>query len=153
VWANEELHVSLVVPSAAWTIEDRPPSFDVAATLANASTEAKATLALIRQELRGKGDFRGVVEDVEKSISRSPGFQALVNGPLELEPYIAHEFRFVKDGGPVPIFNRIVIVYSRDLAYVLSLSCPESRLPDNEADFEALVRGLVVMKPKKDLRF
>jgi hypothetical protein len=59
----------------------------------------------------------------------------------------------VKDGGPVPIFNRIVVVYSRDLAYVLSLTCPESRLPDNEADFEALVRGLVVMKPKKDLRF
>jgi hypothetical protein len=153
VWANEELHVSLVVPSAEWIIEDRPPSFDVAATLANAGTEAKATLALIRQELRGKADFREVVGQVETSIARSSGFHALVNGPLDLDPYIAHEFRFVKDGGPVPIFNRIVVVYSRDLAYVLSLSCPESRLPDNEADFEALVRGLVVMKPKKDLRF
>jgi hypothetical protein len=153
VWSNEELHVSLVVPSSAWVIEEMPPSFDVAASLANASTEAKATLALIRQELRGSGDFRDVVRGVERSISQAPGYREIANGALTLEPYAAHEFRFVKDAGFVPVFNRLVIVYSRDLAYVLSLTCPESRAQENEADFEALVRGLVVKKSRKDLTF
>lgn len=153
VWSNEELHVSLVVPSSAWAIEQMPPSFDVAASLANAATEGKATLALIRQELRGAGDFRDVVANVEKSISQAPGFRQIANGPLNLEPYTAHEFRFVKDAGFVPVFNRLVIVYSRDLAYVLSLTCPESRTQENETDFEALVRGLVVKKSRKDLSF
>ncbi len=153
VWSNEELHVSLVVPSAAWVIEQMPPSFDVAASLANASTEAKATLALIRQELRGAGAFRNVVRDVERSISQAPGYREIANGALTLDPYTAHEFRFVKDAGFVPVFNRLVIVYSRDLAYVLSLTCPESRTQENEADFEALVRGLVVKRARKDLTF
>jgi len=153
VWSSEELQVSLVVPSAAWMIEQMPPSFDVAASLENSSTEAKATLALIRQKLRGSGDFRNVVRDVEKSISQAPGFREIANGALILEPYAAHEFRFVKDAGFVPVFNRLVIVYSRDLAYVLSLTCPESRARENEADFEAFVRGLVVKKSRKDLTF
>ena len=153
VWSNEELQVSLVVPSAAWVIEGMPPSFDVAASLSNASTEAKATLALVRQELRNQGDFRDVIRDVERSISQAPGFQPIANGPLTLEPYTAHEFRFVKDAGFVPVFNRLVIVYSRDLAYVLSLTCPETRTQENEADFEALVRGLVLKKSRKDLSF
>jgi hypothetical protein len=153
VWSNEELHVSLVVPSSAWVIEEKPPSFDVAASLANASTEAKATLALIRQELRNQGDFRDVIRDVERSISQAPGFRQIANGPLTLEPYNAHEFRFVKDAGFVPVFNRLVVVYSRDLAYVLSLTCPESRTGENEGDFEALVRGLVVKKSRRDLSF
>ena len=56
VWSNDDLHVSLVVPSASWTIEDMPPSFDVAVALDNESTEARATLALIRQELRGRNE-------------------------------------------------------------------------------------------------
>jgi hypothetical protein len=145
--------VSLVVPSSAWVIEEMPPSFDVAASLANASTEAKATLALIRQQLRGSGDFREVVRDVERSISQAPGYRQIANAALSLEPYTAHEFRFVKDAGFVPVFNRLVVVYSRDLAYVLSLTCPESRTQENEADFEALVRGLVVKKSRKDLTF
>jgi hypothetical protein len=153
VWSNEELHVSLVVPSSAWVIEEMPPSFDVAASLANSSTEAKATLALIRQELRGSGDFRDVVRGVERSIGQAPGYREIANGNLTLEPYTAHEFRFVKDAGFVPVFNRLVIVYSRDLAYVLSLTCPENRTQENEADFEALVRGLVVKKSRKDLTF
>jgi hypothetical protein len=153
VWSNAELQVSLVVPSASWTIEDMPPSFDVAASLANASTEAKATLALIRQKLRGSGDFKNVVRDIERSISQAPGFRSIANGPLDLDPYIAHEFGFVKAAGFVPVFNRLVVVYSRDLAYVLSLTCPETRIQENEADFEALVRGLVVKKSRKDLSF
>ncbi len=153
VWSNEELQVSLVVPSAAWVIEEMPPSFDVAASLANSSTEAKATLALIRQKLRSAGDFKNVVRDVEKSISQAPGFRQIANGSLTLEPYTAHEFRFIKDAGFLPVFNRLVIVYSRDLAYVLSLTCPETRSRENEAEFEALVRGLVLRKPRKDLTF
>jgi hypothetical protein len=153
VWSNEELHVSLVVPSASWVIEQMPPSFDVAASLSNASTEAKATLALIRQKIRSQGDFKGVIRDVERTISPAPGFRQIANGPLTLEPYTAHEFRFVKDAGLVPAFNRLVIVYSRDLAYVLSLTCPEKRLQENEADFEALVRGLVLKRSRKELTF
>jgi hypothetical protein len=153
VWSSEELQVSLVVPSAAWAIDEMPPSFDVAASLLNSSTEAKATLALIRQKLRGSGDFKNVVRDVERSISQAPGFQPIANGPLTLEPYTAYEVRFVKDAGFVPVFNRLVIVYSRDLAYVLSLTCPESRARENETDFEALVRGLVLKKSRKDLTF
>jgi hypothetical protein len=153
VWSNEELHVSLVVPSAAWVIEEKPASFDVAASLANPSTEARATLALIRQKIRGRGDFREVVQGVERSISQAPGFRSIANGPLVLDPYTAHEFRFVKEAGSMPVFNRLAVVYSRDLAYVLSLSCPENRAEENAADFEALVRGLVVKKPRKDLTF
>ena len=145
--------MSLVVPSAAWVIEEMPPSFDVAASLANASTEAKATLALIRRKLRSEKDFRDTVQDVEGSVFQASGFRPIMNGPLTLEPYNAHELRFVKTAGFVPIYNRLVIVYSRDLAYVLSLSCPESRAQENEADFEALVRGLVVKKSRKDLTF
>lgn len=153
VWSNEELHVSLVVPSAAWVIEEMPPSFDVAASLANASTEAKATLALIRRKLRSEKDFRDAVQDVEGSVFQTSGFRPITNGPITLEPYNAHELRFIKMVGFVPVYNRLVMVYSRDLAYVLSLSCPESRAGENEADFEALVRGLVLKKPRKDLNY
>jgi hypothetical protein len=143
--------VSLVVPSAAWVIEEMPPSFDVAASLANASTEAKATLALIRRKLRSEKDFRDAVQDVG-SVFRLRDW-AITNGPITLEPYNAHELRFIKMAGFVPIYNRLVMVYSRDLAYVLSLSCPESRAGENEADFEAFVRGLVLKKSRKDLSY
>jgi hypothetical protein len=153
VWSDDDLQVSLVVPSPLWLLEDMPPSFDVAVALANPSTEARATLALIRQKLRGRRDFRSVVGDVERSIAMSPGYLSLANDALALEPYQAHEFRFVKTVGFVPVYNRLVIVYSRDLAYVLSLSCPEARVAESEADFEALVRGLVIKKARKDLEF
>jgi hypothetical protein len=153
VWANDELQVSLVVPSAMWRLEDMPPSFDVAVALDKESAEARATLALIRQKLRGRGDFRDVVSDIENSISSASGYLALANAEIALEPYEAHEFRFTKNVGFVSVYNRLVVVYSRDLAYVLSLTCPESRAAENEADFEALVRGLVVKKSRNDLTF
>ncbi len=153
VWSNEELQVSLVVPSSAWVIEQMPPSYDVAASLSNASSEARATLALIRRKIRSADDFEEVVQEVERSIAQAPGFRPIANGPVVLEPYTAYESRFIKNAGVVPAFNRLVVVYSRDLAYVLSLSCPESRASENEADFEALVRGLVIKKPRKDLTF
>lgn len=153
VWSNDELRVSLVVPSPSWTIEDMPPSFDVAVGLENESTEARATLALIRRKLRGSGDFRDVVQNVETSISAAPGYQPISAGDVTLDPYRAYEFRFTKKVGFVTVYNRLVIVYSRDLAYVLSLTCPESRLAENEADFDALVRGLVIKKSRNDLTF
>lgn len=153
VWSNEELQVSLVVPSASWTIEDMPPSFDVAVALSSERTEARATLALIRQKIRGERDFRDVVRNIETSISQAPGFRSIRNAAMELEPYKAHEFRFVKNVGFVPVYNRLVVFYSRDLAYVLSLTCPEGRQNDNEAEFEAFVRGLVIKKARNDLTF
>jgi len=153
VWSNDDLRVSLVVPSASWTIEDMPPSFDVAVALDNPSTEARATLALIRQELRGRGEFQRVVADVESSIASAPGYRPLATGTLALDPYQVHEFRFTKNVGFVTVYNRLVVFYSRDLAYVLSLTCPESRAAENEGDFDALVRGLVIKKPRNDLTF
>ncbi len=153
VWANDELQVSLVVPSSTWRLEDMPPSFDVAVALDKESTEARATLALIRQKLRGRGDFRKVVEGIETSISSAPGYQHLSSGDIGLEPYQAHEFRFTKNVGFVSVYNRLVIVYSRDLAYVLSLTCPESRVAENESDFDALSRGLAIKKSRNDLSF
>jgi len=153
VWSNEELHVSLVVPSASWRMEDRPPSFDVAVALDNDATEARATLALIRQELRGRKEFQRVVANIGTSIASAPGYQSLSGGAINLDPYQAHEFRFTKNVGFVSVYNRLVVVYSRDLAYVLSLTCPESRVAENESDFEALTRGLVIKKSRSDLTF
>ena len=153
VWSNEELHVSLVVPSASWHMEDMPPSFDVAVALDNSVTEARATLALIRQELRGKKEFQRVVANIETSIASAPGYQQISTGAVDLDPYQAHEFRFTKNVGFVSVYNRLVVVYSRDLAYVLSLTCPESRVAENENDFEAIARGLVIKKSRRDLTF
>jgi len=153
VWSNEELQVSLVVPSASWRIEDMPPSFDVAVALDNSATEARATLALVRQELRGKKEFQRVVANIETSIASAPGYKHISAGAIDLDPYQAHEFRFTKSVGFVSVYNRLVVFYSRDLAYVLSLTCPESRVAENESDFEALTRGLVIKKSRGDLTF
>ena len=153
VWSNEELQVSLVVPSASWRMQDMPPSFDVAVALDNHVTEARATLALIRQELRGRKEFQRVVANIRTSIASAPGYQSLSGGAINLDPYQAHEFRFTKNVGFVSVYNRLVVVYSRDLAYVLSLTCPESRVAENESDFEALTRGLVIKKSRNDLTF
>jgi outer membrane biosynthesis protein TonB len=153
VWSNNELEVSLAVPSSAWTIEEMPASFDVAVTLENKATEAKATLALIREKIRTRKEFSAAVRGVESSISQAPGYRPIENAELSLDPYTAHEFRFVKSAGFVPVFNRLVVFYSRDLGYVLSLTCPESKREENQNDFEALVRGLVIKKSRKDLSF
>ena len=153
VWFNEELQVSLVVPSASWRLEDMPPSFDVAVTLDNHVTEARATLALIRQELRGRKEFHKVVVEIETSIALAPGYKRISAGAIDLDPYQAHEFRFTKNVGLVSVYNRLVVVYSRDLAYVLSLTCPRSRAAENESDFQTLTRGLVIKKSRNDLTF
>ena len=153
VWSNAELQVSLVVPSASWRMEDMPPSFDVAVALDNNVTEARVTLALIRQELRGRKEFQRVVADIETSIASAPGYERISAGAIDLDPYQAHEFRFTKNVGLVGVYNRLVVVYSRDLAYVLSLTCPQSRVAENESDFEALTRGLVIKKSRNDLTF
>ena len=153
VWSNEELQVSLVVPSASWRMQDMPPSFDVAVALDNDVTEARATLALIRQELRGRNEFQRVVANIETSIASAPGYERISAGAIDLDPYQAYEFRFTKNVGFVGVYNRLVVVYSRDLAYVLSLTCPQSRVAENESDFEALIRGLVIKKSRNDLTF
>ncbi len=151
VWSNEELQVSLVVPSSEWRVQDMPASFDVAVSLENPNREAKATLALIRRKIRGRGDFRDVVEEIESTVSGAPGYRSLSEGAMDLEPYTAHEFRFLKDVGFLTVYNRLVVVYSRDLVYVLSLTCPEARSEDNAGDFDALVRGLVIRKSRNEL--
>ena len=153
VWSNDELKVSLQIPSGEWQLDDMPPSFDVAVALERGTTEARVTLALIRQELRGEKDFRELVSGIESSISKAAGYQSIANGEVELDPYAAHEFRFTKKSDSVDVYNRLVVVYSQDLAYVLSLTCPESRLSDNQADFDALARGLVIRKTRKQLTF
>ncbi len=111
-WSNAELKVSLVVPSGAWELQDMPPSFDVAVAIRNETTDARATLALIRQKLRSRKEFERVLDDIEDSVSKAPGYQSLVNGPLELAPYTAHEFRFTKTVGFVTVFNRLVVFFS-----------------------------------------
>jgi len=106
-----------------------------------------------RQPRRGRKEFRRVVANVGTSIASAPGYKRISAGAIDLDPYQGHEFRFTKDAGFVGVYNRLVIVYSRDLAYVLSLTCPESRVAENESDFEALIRGLVIRKSRNDLTF
>jgi hypothetical protein len=151
VWTHDELGVSLVVPSAAWQVQDMVASFDVAVQLEKQEGEARATLALIRRPMRAYQDFREVVSEIETSVSATSSYRLLGSGPLELGPYTVHELRFVKEIGGLPVYNRIVAYYSEDMAYVLSLACPESRLAENQDDFDALVRGMVIKKPESEL--
>jgi len=151
VWTNDELGVSLVVPSHGWQVHDMVASFDVAVQLEKQEGEARATLALIRRSMSDYQAFRKVVGEIETSVSASPSYRFLGSGPLDLGPYTVLELRFVKEIGGLPVYNRIVAYYSRDLAYVLSLACPESRLAENQDDFDELVRGLVLKKAEGEL--
>ena len=151
VWTNDELGVSLVVPSEAWQVQDMVASFDVAVQLEKQEGEARATLALIRRSIQDYQDFRNVIGEIETSVSATASYRLLGSGPLDLGPYTAHELRFVKEIGELPIYNRIVAYYSENLAYVLSLACPESRLAENQDEFDALVRGLVIKKAQSEL--
>lgn len=151
VWASEELDVSLVIPSSSWRFEDRAPSFDVAVSLEKPETEAKATLGLIRGRTRTYGEFMNAVDEIRQSVSTSAGYTLLTDAPIALDPYIAHELRFRKELDGTQIYNQLVVFYSRDLVYVLSLSCPEEYLDRNEADFAALTRGVVIERSKSDL--
>ena len=151
VWTNDELGVSLVVPSEAWQVQDMVASFDVAVQLEKQEGEARATLALIRRSMRDYQDFREVIGEIEASVSATASYRFLGSGPLDLGPYTAHELRFVKEIGELPVYNRIVAYYSENLAYVLSLACPESRLAENRDEFDALVRGLVIKKVQAEL--
>jgi hypothetical protein len=132
-------------------MEAMSASFDVAVRLDNPHTGARATLALVRQRMRNYKDFRKVIREIEEAASAGANFQPLSSGLLLLEPYTAHEFRYSKDVEGVSYYNRMVIYYSRDLAYVLSLSCPQEAVEQSEADFDALVRGLVIKKVRKDI--
>jgi hypothetical protein len=151
VWSDEELKVSVVVPSNQWQVETQSASFDVAVRLNNAQTGGRATLALVRERIRNYGDFQDVVREIESSVASSAGYQSLGSGYLSLEPYTAHEIRYLKNIDGTMFFNRMVVYYSRDLAYVLSMSCPQDMLGQNEADFENLVEGVVIKKVRKDI--
>ena len=151
VWTNDELGVSLVIPSPAWQVQDMVASFDVAVQLEKQEGQARVTLALIRRPMRDYQDFQEVVREIETSVSAASTYRLLGSGPLSLGPYTAHELRFVKQVADLPVYNRIVAYYSEDLAYVLSLTCPESRLADNRDDFDSLVRGLVIKKAQENL--
>jgi hypothetical protein len=151
VWTDEELDVSLVIPSSGWSVETQTASFDVAVRLDHSQNRARATLALVRKKIRDYDDFLEVIRDTETSIANSPSYQPVSSGLLTLPPYTAYEFRFRKDAGGESYYHRMVVYYSRDLAYVLSLSCPDAGLASCEEDFEALVRGLVIKKVRKDI--
>ena len=151
VWTDEELDVSLVIPSSGWRIETQSASFDVAVRLDHAQNRARATLALVRRKIRNYDDFLEVIRDTETSVASSPSYQPVSSGHLPLQPYTAYELRFRKDSEGESYYHRMVVYYSRDLAYVLSLSCPDAQLASCEEDFEALVRGLVIKKVRKDI--
>ena len=151
VWTNDELGVSLVVPSTAWQVQDMVASFDVAVQLKKKEGEARATLALIRRSMRSYKDFRKVIGEVESSVAAAPGFRLLGSGPLDLGPYTTYELRFIKQVANLPVYHRIVAYYSKDLAYLLSLACPETRLAENQDDFDSLARGLIIKKVRGEL--
>ena len=48
-------------------------------------------------------------------------------------------------------FSRLVVFYSQDVAYVLSLSCPEGRREENEAEFETFIDGIEIDKTPGEL--
>jgi hypothetical protein len=151
VWSDEELKVSVVIPSNQWNVETQSASFDVAVRLDKAQTGARATLALVRERIRNYGDFQDVVREIESSVASSVGYQSLGSGYLALDPYTAHDIRYTKDIDGTLFHNRMVVFYSRDLAYVLSMSCPQDALGQNDADFDALVKGVVIKKVRKDI--
>jgi hypothetical protein len=134
-----------------WQVETQSSSFDVAVRLDNAQTGARATLAMIRERMRNYGDFEDVVADIENSVSSSTAYQPLRSGPLHVDPYTAHEIRYLRDVDGTTYYNRMVVYYSRDMAYVLSMSCPRDKLEQNETDFEELVKGVVIKKVRKDI--
>jgi outer membrane biosynthesis protein TonB len=151
VWSDEQLKISVVIPSAQWRVETQSASFDVAVRLDNVATGARATLALVRERMRDYGDFQAAVREIERSVASSVGYQSLGSEPLRLDPYTAHEIRYLKNIGGATYYNRMVIYYSRDMAYVLSMSCPQDELGRNEADFDDLVDGVVIKKVRKDI--
>ncbi len=148
VWVDEELRVSLAAPSSSWQTKETPMAFDVVVELEKLETEAEVTLAVVRESIRNDEDFQSVVREIKNTAESR---LQVSFGPLYIEPYTAYEIHFLKDFNGVTVYNRLVVYYSRDLAYVLRLTCPQERLVENEADFEAFVGGLVIKKPPEEL--
>jgi hypothetical protein len=151
VWRNAELKVSISLPSAAWTVREASPSFDVAVQLDKPETEARATLALVRRPLKNYDAFRKALDEIQSSAASSPGFRPILSKAVTVSSYWAHDLRFLKDSEGRTSYNRLVSFYSKDMVYVLSLTCPEERLADNDADFEALVSRLVIERPREEI--
>jgi len=151
VWTDEELEVSLVAPSGDWQIQPVTASLDVAVQLTNPQTQGRATLALIRRRLRNYEDFQKVTGEIQDSLAATTSYRLVDAGPLSVEPYTAYEIRFTKDIDGAGFSYRMVLFYSRDMAYALNMSCPRGALEENEDDFEALIRGLVIKKTRDDI--
>ena len=151
VWRNQDLKVSLSLPSPTWVVRDAAPSFDVAVQLDRAETEARATLALVRRPLKNYGAFQKAVEEIQSSAASSPGYRPILSKAINPSSYWAHDLRFLKDYEGRTSYNRLVSFYSKDMVYVLSLTCPEERLADNDSDFEALVSRLVIERPREEV--
>jgi hypothetical protein len=117
----------------------------------NAQTRGRATLTLLQAPLGTDADYQQVLREIEATISSSPGYRAIASGPLSNRNYIAYEFRFLHIAGGESLYTRLVVYYSRDLAYLLTLISPAERLADNEPDFETLLDGLSISKPREEL--
>lgn len=143
--------MSLSLPSPAWTIRDAGASFDVAVQLDKPETEARATLALVRRPLKNYSAFQKALQEIESSAASSPGYRPIVSRSVNVSSYWAYDLRFVKDSDGRTSYNRLVSFYSKDMVYVLSLTCPEERLADNNSDFEALVSRLVIERPREEV--
>ncbi len=151
VWVNEELKVSLVVPSSSWKMWEELASFDVALRLENSSTGGRASLALVRERMRNYKGFQKAIQRLESAAATAAGYQSLGSGLISLPPYTVYELRFQKTVQDSLYFNQLVIFYSRDLAYVLNMNCPQENQEINESDFGALIRGVVLKKTRDDL--
>ena len=150
-WSDEELRVSLVIPSSAWRVREAPASFDVAVQFDKPSGEARATLALIRRPMRNYNAFQKALIEIQNSAAGAPGFRPLLSKRQVIGPYTAYEIRFLKDSGGRTTFNRLVSFYSKDMIYTLSMSCPEARLAETDPDFEAFVLGLQIKKSRDEV--
>lgn len=150
-WSNEELQVSLVVPSSAWHLRAGESSYDVAVHFDKPAAEARATLALIRRRMKNYAAFQKALVEVQASTAASPGYQPLQSKHVAVGPYTAYEIRFLKEADGRTSYNRLVSFYSKDMIYALSMSCPEERVADNDPDFEAFVLGLQIKKSRDEI--
>ena len=117
----------------------------------NPRGQARATLTTITRSMRDYEAFEKLAAELYSSVAYLPGFQSLSEGRLSIGSYTVHEFRFLKNGEGTDVYNRMVIFYSKDLAYVLDMMCPSNLRSENEPDFDAFVQGVEIMKSRRDL--
>jgi hypothetical protein len=101
--------------------------------------------------MRNYEDFREATREIEESLAATASYQVVDAGLLSVEPYTAYEIRSTKEVSGTSYTYRMVVFYSRDLAYVLNMYCPQEALGQNEDEFEALIEGLVIKKTREDI--